>query len=254
MSHLIELNNIETILALGEKPIPFSSNKVVSDIMPGVKKAIIKLDAVSVCEVFGYQIALFIGINVPRMQGFWMPKATDSHMVGRVGILIEYFSDWENLYEDKAAKNDPLMTTRALTLRVFARDEWGEFGISNKKLYLVDLEQFLPIMIPSRLLSQSEKERTKELDGYANAYNEVGKEQIRQTLLGANSLGLLNDVEIELRKLCSLSPDNYTQFLRIDGHPLSNLLSRYSAHNFGNRLNSIAKWFDLPTHEIPKWR
>jgi len=69
----------------------------------------------------------------------------------------------------------------------------------------------------------------------------------------AERMGLMDPVVEELRKLCSLGPELYIDVLRITGHPLSELLSQFFAYSFGNGLNEIAKWFDLPTHEAPRF-
>ena len=45
----------------------------------------------------------------------------------------------------------------------------------------------------------------------------------------------------------------YFQFFEISGHPLDEPLSKFAGRVFGNRVNSIAEWFDLPIHAVPAW-
>lgn len=254
MSNLIELHNIEQLLEQAEDYCWYSDSKLISGASSPFEKSIIKFDPVSVCEVFGYQIASSIGINVPKMQGFWVPETINTLESGRIGILIEYHKDWARLSRDEAAKRDSTMTARALALCVFDRFEWGEFGLSQEKVYFVDLERLLPPMLPDHLLSESEENRIDFLDSHKNLYKSGDITAIEEVLDEAESLGLQEQVEFELRILCTLTPDIYCKFLEITGHPLSTILSSYASHNFGSRLNSVANWFKLPTHEAPSWR
>ena len=85
-------------------------------------------------------------------------------------------------------------------------------------------------------------------------YSEEDCSAIAEVLEEAERFDLQDRVEQELQRLCCLRPNTYCQFLEISGHPLDKLLSGFAAYVFGNRLNSIAEWFDLPTHEVPAWR
>ena len=149
---------------------------------------------------------------------------------------------------------DVVQAIRALALCVFDRHEWGEFGLSDGKVYFVDLERLLPIIQPESLLAASEIDRMEMLHDSALGYSKSGISAIDEVLKEAERLHLKDRVEQELRQLCRLKSEAYCQFLKISGHPLEKLLSSYATSVFGRRLNSIAKWFDLPRHEVPAWR
>jgi len=192
------------------------------------------------------------------MQGFWTPKALRSKQYnadpGRIGILVKYHEDWQPLDREQAVKLDVVQTARALALCVFDRHEWGEFGLSDDKVYFVDLEWLLPIIKPEVLLAASEIDRMETLNDSALKYSKLEISAIREVLKEAEQLHLKDRVEQELRQLCRLKSDAYCRFLKISGHPLEKLLSSYATSVFGHRLNSIAEWFDLPRHKVPSWR
>ena len=252
MSNLIKLNNVQELINGGKEYSEWSSNKIISGIAPDFDKAIIKFDGISVCEVFGYQIASAIGVRVPRMQGFYSLETVGVIETGRIGILIEFLEDWKRLSRYEAADLDSEMTAKALALCVFDRHEWGEFGLSKGEVYFVDLERLLPIMMPGRLLNISDADCVKLLSEQESIYQRTL--DIDEVIKEAESLGLKNEVEQEMKKLCALSPDVYNRFLQINGHPLDTLLSQFAVHNFGYRLNSIAEWFELSTHLVPDWK
>ena len=76
MSEIIELWNIPKFLEKSDRS--FRDLCMVTEDVPGVPKSIFKLELISICEVFGYQIAEAIGVRVPQMQGFWTPDETMS--------------------------------------------------------------------------------------------------------------------------------------------------------------------------------
>jgi hypothetical protein len=244
MSNLIKLDNIGDLINKADY-YGWPSNVIdVTGLSSEFQKAIIKFDIISVCEVFGYQIASAIGINVPKMQGFYT-------LSGRIGILVEYYSDWRYLSIDEAAERDPEVTASALALCAFDRFEWGEFGLSNNSVYFIDLERLFPPMIPELLLNESEEDRVIRLLQWERMYK--GTFDLPYVLREANLIRLKNLVERKLEQLCALTPDRYCSILKITGYPHSTLLSRYVAHNFGFRLNEIARYFSLPTYEVPQW-
>ena len=260
MSEIIELQSVVKLLEktnskLIKAPLVPS---VVTEAVPGMPKSIFKFKPISVCEVFGYQIAEAIGVRVPQMQGFWIRKALRSRRFdagpGRIGILVKYHEDWKPLGREHAVELDVIQAARALALCVFDRFEWGEFGLSGGKVYFVDLERLLPPMQPEALLAASEIDRMEELNYLAVGYGNVSFSAIGEVLEEAEQLGLQVRVEQELQRLCHLKSHIYCRFLEISGHPLDKLLSQFAAFVFGNRLNSIAYWFGLPTHEVPDWR
>lgn len=222
-------------------------------------KSIFKFEQTSISEVFGYQIAEAIRVRVPQMQGFWTPQALRIKnkfikAPGRIGILVKYYEDWQPLDIESAVKLDIVQAARALVLCVFDRNEWGEFGLSGHMVYFVDIEWLLPIIKPEALLAASEQDRMKMLNNSALSYHQSESSAIDKVLKEAKRLGIQDRVEQELRQLCRLKSDKYCQFLKISGHPLEKMLSRFATSMFGHRLNSIARWFDLPTHKVPAWR
>lgn len=254
MHRLIELHNIETLLNEAQE---FSGeNKLVTGVA-GMAKSIFKFDIISVCEVFGYQIASAIGLRVPRMQGVWTKEVVRIGSIyaepGRIGVLVEYYEGCTQLSRDEAATLDPGAVALALALSVFDRFEWGEFVLSGDKLYFVDLERLLPPIPPETLVAASLEDRVECLRNLEDQYSRGNLSAIQEVLVEAKRLGLHDQVEDKLQRLCSLSPDMYFQFLEISGHPLDELLSKFATTVVGNRLNSIAEWFELPTHEVPPW-
>lgn len=255
MSAIIELCNIPKFL---EKNDSFFRGLImVTEDVRGVPKSIFKFEPISICEVFGYQIAEAIGVRVPQMQGFWTSKALRINQYnadpGRIGILVKYHEDWQPLGREDAIKLDVVQAARALALCVFDRHEWGEFGLSGGKVYFVDLERLLPPIQPEALLAASEIDRMEMLNDWASDYRKSELSAIGEVLEEAKRLDLQDQVERELRQLCCLKSDTYRRFLMISGHPIETLLSRFATSVFGHRLNSIAEWFDLPTHKVPAW-
>lgn len=175
MSEIIELRNVDKLLeeanSISDPLVP----PVVTEAVPGMPKSILKFKSISICEVFGYQIAEAIGVRVPQMQSFWTRKALRSRRYcadsGRVGILVSYHEDWKRLGRNKAVDLDVVQTARALALCVFDRHEWGEFGLSGGKVYFVDLERLLPAIQPEDLLAVSTIERMEKLDSLADQYS-----------------------------------------------------------------------------------
>jgi hypothetical protein len=231
---------------------------VVTEAVPRMPKSIFKFKLGSVCEVLGYQIARAVGVRVPQMQGIWTREAIQrraEYMApGRIGILVKYHEDWRRVGRKHAMELDPVQAARALALCVFDRFEWSEFGLSSGKLYFVDLERLLPPIIPEALLEASEIDRMERLHDLEVEYSQEDFSAIGEVLEEAERIDLQDRVEQELQRLCCLKPNTYSQFLEISGHPLDELLSRFAAYVFGNRLNAIADWFNLPTHEVPSWR
>jgi hypothetical protein len=254
MHRLVELHNVETLLNEAEK---FAGENGLVTGVAGLAKSIFKFDIISVCEVFGYQIAWAFGVRVPRMQGVWTKEVVRVGSVyadpGRIGVLVEYLEGCTQLSRDDAATLDPGAVAPALALCVFDRFEWGEFVLSGDKLYFVDLERLLPPIPPETLVAASPKDRVECLRNLEDQYSRGNLSAIREVLEEAERLGLHDQVEEKLRRLCSLRAEVYFQFLEISGHPLDELLSKFAGWVFGNRLNSIAEWFDLATHEVPAW-
>ncbi len=248
MSNLIKLNNVEELIKKAEEYSWTSKVIDVSSIVSEFQKAIIKLEDFPICEIFGYQIASALEIRVPKMQGFGVQDKTNSEEFGKVGILIEYYDDWKCLSREEALKVDLSMTARAMALCAFDRHEWGEFGLSNNKLYFVDLERLLAPVYPHLLLSK--EVRIEWLADQAEGYERMSRSMIEEVLREADDLGILKQVEDILRNICALRPNTYESFLKITGHPLDSMLSKYAAHNFGNRMNSIAELYGLPTHTV----
>jgi hypothetical protein len=258
MSELMELHNIAKLLEETDQSILGIGLGMVTETVPRVPKSIFKFKPTSICEVFGYQIAEAIGVRVPQMQGFWTREAIRSrrHHVdpGWIGILVKYYEDWKPLGRKHAVELDAVQAACALALCVFDRFEWGEFGLSGGKVYFVDLELLLPPIQPDVLLAASEIDRMEKLNDLEVGYGEEDFSAIREVLEEAERLDLQDRVEQELQRLCRIKPDAYCRFLEISGHPLDKLLSRFAASVFVRRLNSIAEWFGLPTHEVPAWR
>jgi hypothetical protein len=258
MSELMELHNVAKLLEETDQSILGIGLGMVTEAVPGVPKSIFKFKPTSICEVLGYQIAEAIGVRVPKMQGFWTQEAIQSRRhyadPGRVGILVECYEDWKPLSRKHAVELDAVQAARALALCVFDRFEWGEFGLSDGKVYFVDLERLLPPIQPDVLLASSEIDCVERLNDLEVGYSQEDFSAIGEVLEEAERLDLQDRVEQELQRLCRLKPERYGRFLTISGHPLDKLLSRFAASVFGHRLNSIAEWFDLPIHEVPAWR
>jgi len=251
----MELSNIPKFLGKSD------SNPVlplVTEDVRGVPKSIFKFEPISICEVFGYQIAEAIGVRVAQRRGFWTSKALRINQwnagPGRIGILVKYHEDWQPLDREDAVKRDVVQAARALALCVFDRHEWGEFALSGGKVYFFDLERLLPCIQPELLFAASEPDRMEMLSDWASVYRRSELSAICEVLKEAERLDLQDQVERELRQLCCLKSDTYRRFFMISGHPSAKLLSRFATSVFGHRLNSIAKWFDLPTHKVPAWR
>lgn len=254
MHWLLELHGIEKLLDEAERFL--GGNGLVTGV-GGFARSIFKFSSISVCEVFGYLLAPAIGVRVPRMQGVWTREAVSTKGVdaepGRIGILIEHHEDWMALSREAAVQLDPAAVARALALCVFDRHEWGEFGQSRGQVYFVDLERLLPPIQPETLLAGSDAERVEWLTDLADHYGRTAFSYIREVIEEADEIGLRDHVDKELRRLASLRPEAYSRFLRIAGHPLDELLSRFAANVFGRRLNAVAEYVDLPTHDVPRW-
>ncbi len=183
MHWLIELHNVERLLSEAEQ---FSGGNGLVTGVGGFARSILKFSSISVCEVFGYQIASAIGVRVPRMQAVWTREAVRTNSVdadpGRIGILVDHHEDWTALSRDTAARLDPAAVARALALCVFDRHEWGELGQSHGQVYFVDLERLLPPIQPEILLAASEAERVEWLENLGAQYGEADFARIREVI------------------------------------------------------------------------
>ncbi|MGH9461123.1 MAG: hypothetical protein ACRD1X_07885 [Vicinamibacteria bacterium] len=254
MHSLLELHDVEQLLGEAER---FSGGNGLVTGVGGFARSILKFSSISVCEVFGYLLASALGVRVPRMQAVWTREAVSTNGVdadpGRIGILVEHHEDWIALRREAAVEIDPAEVARALALCVFDRHEWGEFGQSRGQVYVVDLERLLPPIQPEILLGASDAERVEWLTDLADHYGRTAFSYILEVIEEADQLGLGDQVDQELRRLASLRPETYFRFLRIAGHPLDELLSRFATSVLGRRLNSVAECVDLPTHDAPGW-
>ncbi|MFQ5801423.1 MAG: hypothetical protein ACE5JQ_00830 [Candidatus Methylomirabilales bacterium] len=260
MHRLVELDHVEGLLRDAER---FSGGNCLVMDVGGFAKSMLKFSSISVCEVFGYQIAAAVGIRVARTQGIWTQQAVNAvgpgspgilAEPGRIGILVEYHDAWANLPVDHAVRLDPVVVSRALGLCAFDRYEWGEFGHSGGKIYFADLERLLPGMQPEVLLAASPEERITILEATEDPYKQGTATMIQEVLEEADRLRISSEVERELETLSSLRPETYSKFLQLIGHPLDRLLSRFATSVFGWRVNAIADYIGRPTHEVPDWR
>jgi hypothetical protein len=223
----------------------------------GFSRAILKFSTITICEVFGYQIASLVGVCVPRAQGFYAREAIKVRALdsdpGRIGILVDFFSDWRDLSWEDAKRLDCLTVARAVAFEVFNRDEWGHFGLSGGQVYFIDHERVLPHMQPEALIPLSAEERIESLRLAGDWYNEQDFGRINDVFAEAEEQDVVCEVEDILRGLAALQPDSYAQVLSIGGHPLQELLSGFAAASFGRRVNAIAETLGLPTHLVPDW-
>lgn len=255
MSEIIELTNMPIFLE--ENNQSFLGSRMLTETVPGVPKSIFKFRLSSICEVFGYQMAEAVGVRVPQMQAFWVSTDVKTGeikaMPGRIGILVKYHEDWKPLCREDAVRLDVAQVVRALTLCVFDRNEWGEFGLCGGKVYFIDLEYLLPLLAPETLLAASKSDRMNMLNDLASKYGRSDFTAIGGVLEEAKLLEIEDQVELELQRLCQLELDTCYWFLKISGHPLDKLLSCFATTVFVQRLNTIARWFGLPQHKSPDW-
>src|SRR2546427_10791487 len=120
MHRLIELDNVEELLQNSQR---FSGGNGLIENIGGLARSILKFNPLSVCEVFGYQMATALGVRVDRMQGFWTTGAVNAAGIsarpGRIGIVVEYLDDWCYLVLDFVATYDSSGVARALILVAF---------------------------------------------------------------------------------------------------------------------------------------
>ena len=81
MSELIELHHVSKLLEETDQSILGIGLGMVTEAVPRVPKSIFKFKPISVCEVFGYQIAEAIGVRVPQMQGVWTREAMKENRI-----------------------------------------------------------------------------------------------------------------------------------------------------------------------------
>ncbi len=252
---LVELTNVEDLLRSAERFL--GGNRLVVNV-GGFPRSMLKFSSLSVGEVFGYQMATALGVRVARMQGFWTREAVDAADTmaepGRIGVLVEHLVDWTDLWWDDAASMDRDAFTRALSLCAFDCSEWGSFGRSRGEVYFADLERLTPLFDAEGLMAASDETRIEMLETAEDVYERGHSDLIHQVLKEANRLGLNRELRGELKKVCSIGPEAYSEFLKLVGHPIDALLSRFAARMFGQRLNAIAEYLGQPTHEPPTWR
>src|SRR2546422_620780 len=103
---LVKLGGVEELLRTAQ-PFPGGGNGLVTDV-GGFSRAILKFSELSVGEVFGYEMARALGVRVARMQGVWTMETVNTRTVsagpGRIGVLVEYLADWEDLWWECAAR------------------------------------------------------------------------------------------------------------------------------------------------------
>jgi hypothetical protein len=256
MHRLIELDNVENLLRNAQS-FPGGGNGLVVNV-GGFAQSILKFSSLSVGEVFGYQMATALGVRVARMQGFWTREPVNAAGTtaepGRIGLLVEHLVDWVDLGWDYAASVDRGAVARALSLCAFDCSEWGSFGQSGGEVYFADLERLTPLFDAEGLLAASDETRIEILEMSEDVYDRGHGDMIHQVVKEADRLQLNRELHGELKKVCAIGPDACSVFLKLVGHPIDALLSRFAASMFGRRLNVIAEHLGQPTHEAPTWR
>jgi hypothetical protein len=218
----------------------------------------IKFTPLSVGEVFGYQIAIALGVPVARMQGFWTSETVDmrdgSAEAGRIGVLVEYLADWDDVWWVEAISLDAGAVALALALCAFDCGEWGSFGTAGGRVYFADLERLSPLFGAEDIWAAGQDRRIEILEKHQRVYDAGHIDMIHQVVKEASTLGVSREVRAELISICAIRPAAYSSFVRIVGHPIDTLLSRFAASMFGRRLNAIARYLGQPTYEPPQWR
>lgn len=236
---------------------PFQNHYLLSGNLLNTEKAILKFTPISICEVIGYQLATFFKVPTPRMQGVWTDSLIQNSSLRaapyRVGILIEYFEGIRYFHLDHLINIDPDLAANIIVLSYFSRDEWGEIINKNEKFYLVDLEQYLPYLMPEILFQKVSEEKIKYLEKVERMYN-LGNNAALNTIM--EQIAKYNLDSLVLKKIGSIfsaSPEELGINVSVSGYPSSELLSAFFSNAFLERINYIADFLGKSKYENIKW-
>lgn len=225
----------------------------------GTDRAFLKFRSHSACEVIGFQIAACLGVPVPRTAGIWSEEEGvlgkhNPYRPYRVGVVIEFFPDLQNLAFWAAAERFPDLAARVAALGVFSRDEWGEVGVTSGGPVVFDFDFMCGFVTPEDLMAGSPQDRRAELEWIEDGYSSLSRQHIEAVLDGARSLSIAGAAVGHLRSMCRWSPQRRRAAVEITDHPLAQVISAFQARLVGERLNVAAQMLGVDRQPIPNWR
>jgi hypothetical protein len=225
---------IRDAVAAAEVP-PWDEFPVVSGLVDGFPRAALKATPYGLSEMIGHQIAVHLGVRVPRLQAFWVTDGDDDEFpAGSVGVLVEHLSEWRSIGREDAATLDPEIAGRALALCAFDRFEWGQFGVADWKVYFLDLERTLPPFDPVATLREPELAAGR-LKGHLDYYLKHNHAFVAEPAREARALGVYDPMEQALRELQPKA--ERVPLLELSGHPAAEIIRPYADAALRGRLD-----------------
>jgi hypothetical protein len=195
---------------------------ILHGVLEGAEGAIVKLREHGLCEVLGYQLAGLLGVPVARNQGFWTVEAVETPLdragPGRIGILVEFHADYCPITLEEFVEIDRPAGACFLALCLFDRHEWGECALVGGLPIVVDLERVLPGVIPDMIGAAGVDEEYPI--HCARDYMRQSPDLAAGMIDEARRLGLLDQVQTQLRRLQRTIDSAPAPFFRLDPHPL----------------------------------
>lgn len=161
----------------------------------GFKRAVVKAQRRVLREICGYRLASLCNVRTPRFAPFFNP--TNSAVlaerdIGQLGLLIEHLPDWRPIQREEAAVLDPEATGAAFAIFAFDQHEWGEFGVAQSAVHLIDLEFVLPYIDQEDAIKQSRSEFSDSLACARESYRSQARSHALYTLDEARKVGVLD--------------------------------------------------------------
>jgi hypothetical protein len=212
----------------------------------GLGRAVLKYKPCTVSEVIGYTVGRCMGLRTLPATAFWTeePLEEEAFSAGRIGLLVQYRSDWHHISYEEASVLDCDQVVRALIFCLFDRDEWGEFGISGERVFFIDRERHLMALSPEHLMELDSKSVKEKLEKAVSSYTAASPSALAGVIHEAEWLGVAAAFQREFLQFQERAL-SIKERLResLEGHPLAELLADASWAAFDARLRALCVSF-----------
>ena len=210
-------------------------------------RAMVKLSPVAVSEVLGYRLGHAIGVPLARVEGIMISNATrlplDRVSENRIGIFIEYLPITRIWSLEAMCAHDPEVAAAALTLCLFDRHEWGQFGERGERLFFFDLERILPAFQLDVHPDEDARHMLATLERHSQSYQAGDNDAIGEIADLALKYGFMSLVEDHLRRLQRTSRADWRALFGLTPHPMADTVARLAANALCCRLDrACAVW------------
>jgi hypothetical protein len=210
------------------------------------KYAVFKYRENSISEIFGLQLALALGLPIPRWAAIWTSQDAESsagpgrlrNHPYRVGVLVPYLPRLQEIDLETLATYHPRVAAAALVLQLFNRFEPVQYFLDEERRpVLLDFEPLLASLPLDHLMASDSAERDRAL--HLAARNFEIEFDLAFSVDTAKQLGVGSILEGQLTWLMHTNPADHKRWVSVDGHPLADMLSRFSTDLVTARVGRI---------------